>query len=154
VISPLLRERVRRLTRVRARDLLEVAAVFSAATRTEWGLRYRTLPATARALGVGTHAIQSATQETIVEPDRLALPAWAWRRARIAAIVMRRWPFGDTCLRRALVTGNRLAPLAPQLMIGVHAAEAPQDVEAHAWLRIGGVDLDPLAAEYLPFGAP
>jgi hypothetical protein len=67
---------------------------------------------------------------------------------------MSRWPFGDTCLRHALVTGNRLAALGPELVIGVRPAATPGGVDAHAWLRIGGVDLDPLAAGYLTFGVP
>lgn len=149
-----LRRLVRRLARVRARDLVELAAASVVAARAEWGLRYSTLPATARALGVGVHALGPADQPAWIEPDRFALPDWAWRRARIASFVMRRWPFGDTCLRRALVTGSRLGALDPEIMIGIRSAGAPQGIAAHAWLRIDGVDLDPLATEYLAFGAP
>ncbi len=151
--STTLRDRFRRLSRVRARDLVESAVVICVASRAEWSLRYRTLPTTARALGIGIAAVDPVLREAISAPDRFALPEWAWRRARIAAFVMRRWPFGDTCLRRALVIGNRLAVLAPDLVIGIRAATS-RDVDAHAWLRISGVDLDPLAADYLAFGEP
>jgi Transglutaminase-like superfamily len=154
VTSLELRRLVRRLAKVRARDLVELAAALLVATRAEWGLRYSTLPATALALGVGVHAMEPAEQPARIQPDRFALPGWAWRRARIASLVMRRWPFGDTCLRHALVTGSRLAALDPEIMIGIRAAAAPQGIAAHAWLRIDGVDLDPLATEYLAFGAP
>ncbi len=150
MIPALSPERVRRLLRLRPRDVAEVVAVCGAAVRAEWGLRRRTLPATAGALGVTFRAVPSADDQ-IVAPDRLALPPWAWRRARIARAVMRFWPLGDTCLRRALVTGNRLSDLGPELVIGIRAGAAPR-VDAHAWLRIAGVDLDPLATEYLAFG--
>jgi transglutaminase superfamily protein len=128
--------------------------VLHAAARVEWGLRRHSLPATAGALGVGLFAGGAPSDGAPSSPDRLELPAWAWRRTRIALVIMRRWPFGDTCLRRALVIGNRLAPLAPELVIGVRPAAAPRGIQAHAWLRIDGVDLDPLATEYLAFGWP
>lgn len=148
------RARLRKLARARPKDFFEAAAVLRAASRVEWGLRRRTLPATAGALGVALFAGGLPSDRTPAPPERLALPPWAWRRARIAFIIMRRWPFGDTCLRRALVMGNRLARLAPELVIGVRPAATTRGVDAHAWLRIGGVDLDPLASEYLAFGAP
>ena len=147
------RDRLRRLGHARPRDVAEAAAALTAATRMEWGLRRHTLPTTAGLLGLTLFAGGAPSDELPSPPDRLDLPAWAWRRARIAALVMRGWPFGDTCLRRALVTGNRLASLAPELVIGVRASSASPGLDAHAWLRIQGVDLDPLAAEYLAFGA-
>ena len=147
------RARLRRLARARPKDLVEAAAVLSAAARVEWSLRRHTLPATAGILGVALFAGEVPSDGAPTSPDRLDLPAWAWRRTRIAFIIMRRWPFGDTCLRRALVIGNRLAPLAPELVIGVRSNSVERGFDAHAWLRIDGVDLDPLAVEYLAFGA-
>ena len=143
------------LVHVRPLDLVEVAAVVGAATRAEWGLRRRTLPATADALGVRLRepAADGADAARTAD-DGTALPDWAVRRAHIAEIVMRRWPLGDTCLRRALVTGNRLAALSPELVIGVRPVTAGARVDAHAWVHVCGVDLDPLAPGYFALGAP
>jgi hypothetical protein len=155
VIPPL-----ERMRRARPRDFAEVAAVMITAARVEWGLRRRTLPATARALGLAFSpsasgsAAAAADETDSYGADLRRLPAWATRRARIAALVMRGWPFGDTCLRRALVTGSRLSSLAPELVIGVRGREEPGGIDAHAWLRVDGIDLDPIASEFLAFGSP
>lgn len=53
---------------------------------------------------------------------------WATNRVFV------RWPFGDTCLRRALVLGYHFRSEDPLLRVGVGAAEAG-DVVAHAWLE-------------------
>jgi hypothetical protein len=58
--------------------------------------------------------------------------------------VLRHWPFGDTCLRQALVGGHRLRRLNPTLHVGV--AKQGGEVRAHAWLVVAGVVIDPLYA--------
>ncbi len=146
-------ERTRKLRRARPRDAVELLAICAATLRVEWCLRRQTLPVTARSLGMALFADGAPVDTEPTLPAPFALPAWAWRRARIVDVVMRRWPFGDTCLRRTLVTGNRLARLDPELVIGVRVATTRRAIDAHAWLRIDGVDLDPLATEYLAFGA-
>jgi hypothetical protein len=156
VIAP----RVERMRRVRPRDFVEVGAVMVTAARVELALRRRTLPATAQALGLAFSPSASgraanAADETDSSGAGLRpLPAWATRRVSIAALVMRAWPFGDTCLRRALVTGSRLSSLAPELVIGVRGRSEPGGIDAHAWLRVDGIDLDPIASEYFAFGSP
>ena len=62
------------------------------------------------------------------------------------------WPFGNTCLRRALVMGNRLAEFEPELVLGVRPNSEASRFDAHAWVRIGTVDLDPLASDYSVLG--
>ncbi|MCU1459179.1 MAG: hypothetical protein JWL73_3271 [Actinomycetia bacterium] len=146
-----MRGRLHTLRRARPSDAIEAVVIVTVAARVEWSLRRRGLPATAGGLGL-TLLGGPADDEPAGVPDRFALPDWAWRRARIARIVLRRWPFGDTCLRRALVIGNRLATLRPELVIGVRPTTNERGVDAHAWLRIQGVDLDPLASSYLAFG--
>jgi hypothetical protein len=64
---------------------------------------------------------------------------------------MPRWPFGDTCLRRCLVLGQRLRHLDPVLRIGV-AVGGDGSWSAHSWLEIGGRSLDVEAEKYARFG--
>jgi hypothetical protein len=56
--------------------------------------------------------------------------------ARLYAV----WPFGDTCLRRALVLGHHLRDQSPVLRIGV-TAEKCEPVAAHAWVETTDVTL-------------
>ena len=61
--------------------------------------------------------------------------------------VFRHLPFNDTCLRRALVLGQRIRRVDPTLVIGVRHDECGA-LAAHAWLVVGGVALDPLSTEF------
>lgn len=72
------------------------------------------------------------------------------RRVRATRRIMRHWPFGDTCLRQALVSGSLLRRRSPALVVGV--ARIDGEIRAHAWLRIDGGVLDPLgaASSYTP----
>ena len=67
--------------------------------------------------------------------------------------VLRHWPFGDTCLRQALVCGWLLRRLGPVLQLGV--AKVDGEVRAHAWLVVGGTVVDPrrAVASYQPLAA-
>jgi hypothetical protein len=65
--------------------------------------------------------------------------------------VLRRWPFGDgRCLRRSLALGHGLRRRGTVMRIGV--ARQDGDVEAHAWIEVGGVSVgdDP---RFAAFGA-
>jgi hypothetical protein len=64
-------------------------------------------------------------------------------RARATRAVLRRWPFGDGCLREALVLGRMLRDEEPRLVIGV--GNASGDIVAHAWLETprGSIGHDP-----------
>lgn len=67
---------------------------------------------------------------------------------------MRHWPLGDTCLRQALVSGQRIRGLNPNLHVGV--AKVGSEVRAHAWLTVGDTVIDPMraAGTYLPLSTP
>src|SRR4051794_24054353 len=125
----------------------EVAVVVLTATRIEVGLRSDNLPSLAERLGLRVD-VASGTG-----PDGAApiLPVWSRRRLRAVSLVMGRWPFGGTCLRRALVAGQRLRALDPVLRIGIRRSVGALD--AHAWLEIGGVSLDPMASDFSPLGS-
>jgi len=130
----------------RARQLLDpqfaVAAVVALVV--EIGLSISTVPRVTRLLGirnVGDLEVMSAGAAVDVD--------WIRRRSTQVHRVFRRWPFGNTCLRRALVLGQRIRRLDPLLVIGVRHDEAGR-LLAHAWLVVGGTALDPMAAHYAP----
>lgn len=117
-------------------------ATVGAVVATELGLR--TVGVRRLAGWLGVQLGDAAGFATVDDPPDL--PRWALRRLRTVDRVMTWWPFGDTCLRRAFVDALRLRRLRPVLIIGVRLAE--DAVEAHAWLRIDGRDLDPEAAAF------
>lgn len=136
---------VRRLRSVPPRQWPAFGAAAAVAVAVEVGLRTLKLPVLARIMGV---PLKLDGGPSVLPADRadLPLPAWARVRLKVARRVMGRWPFGDTCLRRALVSGQRLRRLRPRLRVGV--AKVDDEFRAHAWLEIDGVSLDPAAASF------
>lgn len=130
-----------------ARDVREVVVVVAIAVVVELGLRLSTLPATTRRLGV-TLDVTDRGQAAGPAGRLPVLPVTARRQVRAVQLVVGHWPFGDTCLRRCLVLGQRLRRLDPVLVIGVRTTSTGA-VAAHSWLVIGGHSLDPTSREYL-----
>lgn len=112
------------------------------ATGVELGLRTMTLPRLARLLGTPLDTEEAATTTHSGPPPGLSVGER--RKVRAVRRVMRHWPFGDTCLRQALVCGQRLRRLHPTLHLGV--AKIDGQIRAHAWLVIDGAVLDLLAS--------
>jgi hypothetical protein len=141
-----LRQRLRRL----ATEFPQTMAALLVAILVEVGLRAVHLDRLAGWLGVPLATTEAAAVD---EPLR-SLPPWARARVRATRRVMRHWPFGDTCLRQALVSGGLLRRLRPTLRVGV--ARIDGEVRAHAWLVIRGAILDPLgaASSYQPLSRP
>jgi Transglutaminase-like superfamily len=109
----------------------------------ELGLRLMGLPRLLRLLD-----LQMSTDGTAARAGHPVLPVWARRRMRNVDRCMSRWPAGDTCLRRALVSGQRLRTLGPVLRLGVRLQDT--QVHAHAWLEIDGQSLDPHTEGFAP----
>lgn len=132
----------------RARRLLDPQLIAAAvvALVVEIGLSISTVPRVVRLLGI--RLAQDHDGVPVGAPADL--PA-VWIRRRYVEVnrVFRRWPFGNTCLRRALVLGHRIRRLDPVLVIGVRHGEDGQ-LAAHAWLVVGDIALDPLASNYAP----
>lgn len=137
--------RIRRLVP----ELPETAVALVVAAVVEVGLKVTTLPKLAGWLGVPLDTRGPGTAaETMSGPRTATLPARAALQVRATRRVLRHWPFGDTCLRQALISGQRLRRMHPALHVGV--AKIDDEIKAHAWLVIHGVVLDPLrgAASY------
>lgn len=131
----------------RARRLLDPQFVAAAgiAVVVEIGLSVSTVPRVARLLGVriarGDEAEPFATMSD-------AHAAWVGRRHVEVNRILRWSPIADTCLRRALILGQRIRRLDPVLVIGVRHDDGV--LAAHAWLVVAGVALDPLASRFAP----
>lgn len=132
------------------KDLSRAASAVFVAALVELGLRTVALDRLAAGLGV---PLATTEARQVAEPMR-TLPPWARARVRATRRVLRHWPFGDTCLRQALVSGRLLRHLRPTLQVGV--ARIDGEVRAHAWLVIQGAILDPLgaASSYQPLTTP
>jgi hypothetical protein len=112
------------------------------AVAVEVGLRTLRLPTLTRWAGVPLADERAGASPS---PQALDLPPDALRRLRMAARVMRYWPFDEKCLRRCLVSGRRIRSLQPTLALGVAVIDG--EVKAHAWLTVDGVSLDPWGAQ-------
>lgn len=127
----------------RARATRRRIGVIATAALVEVCLQLRLpLPRVAAALGSPLRTGPVADLQD--EPPRLL--RWALQELYDVDRVLRRWPFGDTCLRRCLVAGRRLRGVSPELVLGVMRKDGV--ILAHSWLEVGGHPLDPSAAEY------
>lgn len=124
-------------------DLARTAMALALAVVVEVGLHTVRLPVLARVLGVPLDT-DAPRQDEVTEP--VIVPRWARRRLTAARRALRHWPFGDSCLRVALVGGCLVRRLDPVLRIGVTKHEG--EIKAHAWLEIGGLSLDPGSVEF------
>ena len=118
----------------------------------EVGLKTRPLPALAERLGTPL-AEPDADRTSPAEATSKNFTYKEWIRLRAIDRVLRRWPFGDTCLRRSLVWGHSLRARSPRLQIGV-ARDGVGTIIAHSWLVFGdemSLGLDP-DVTYLPLG--
>lgn len=137
--------------RLRLSEVPSLCAALALAVVVEVGLRTTTLPRLARALG--TPLAVDGSDAYAAPADAVLLPDWAVLRMHSVRRVLRHWPFGDTCLRQALVCGWLLRRLRPALQLGV--AKVDGEVRAHAWLVVGGTVVDPRRAvsSYQPLTA-
>jgi hypothetical protein len=136
--------------RVRPVEVPSLLAALATAVVVEAGLRTTTLPRLAAALRTPL-AVEELS--TYAERPTFVLSPPDLRRVDAARRVLRHWPFGDTCLRQALVCGWLLRRLRPALQLGV--AKVDGEVRAHAWLVVHGTVVDPRRAvsSYLPLTA-
>ncbi|GAB3254600.1 hypothetical protein GCM10027448_21830 [Nocardioides dilutus] len=131
-------------------EVPDLCGALALAAVVEVGLRTTSLPRLARALGtpLAVDGFDGYAEPAAATP----LPLWAVRRMHAAQRVLRHWPFGDSCLRQALVSGRLVRRLSPALQLGV--AKVDGEVHAHAWLVVGGTVVDPRRAvsSYQPLG--
>lgn len=115
----------------------------------EIGMRSLSLPRLARLAGMrlGTQSRRAAdANNPVTEMLTPEQRRRVWATERVYAV----WPFGDTCLRRALVLGHHLRDQSPVLRIGVSAdssargsvtAGKSEPIAAHAWVDTTDVTL-------------
>ena len=133
---------------VGVRHTVEVLRVLIVAALVEVGLRTATLPRVA-----GWCGIELDLESGGVAPrSGICLPRGAEAPVRAVVAVMAHWPFGDTCLRRCLVLGQRVRDLEPVLRMGVAVGEDGA-FSAHSWLEIQGQSLDVESRSFRQFSA-
>lgn len=137
-----------RAGRFRPRRIVALARALLLLVVLEVGVRALRLPRLCALLGirlnpVGTGTAAPAPGALSVSGDFSDLALWGHEQValRSADTALRRGPFQDTCLRRALCAGWILRRHQPELWIGVKKAGGA--VSAHAWLVADGVHLDP-----------
>jgi hypothetical protein len=136
---------LRLILRMPWRRKVEFIVVLSLAAASEVTIRMLTLPRAARLFAVRL----DSGGEPQVAPEcssTATLPPWAVRRLAVVQAVMRHWPIDGVCLRESLVAGQRIRRLDPVMKVGVR--RGTDGVTAHAWLQVGGVDLDPSAIKF------
>lgn len=126
-------------------DLGRTLGAFLLAAVVEVGLRTLRLPRLSRLLGV---PLDTAARREPDDVGTVVVPHRARRRLAATRRALKYWPFGDSCLRVALVGGFLVRDLDPVLRIGV--AKHDGEVKAHAWLEVGGLSLDPGAVDFAP----
>lgn len=126
-------------------DLVRTAAALVLVAVVEVGLRTLRLPLLTRLVGV---PLDTSAREQRESPEPVIVPRWARRRLSATRRALKYWPFGDTCLRFALVGGFLVRRLEPVLRIGVASHEG--QIKAHAWLEVGGLSLDPGSVDFAP----
>lgn len=137
--------------RLTARELVRKAwwcgRAVTAALVAEIGLRLLPLATTARLMGVPLDLGRGDPEPgPPTHPDAsvaMAAAATSW--------VLRRWPPGDTCLRRALVAGHLLRHHRARLRLG--AACAGEGLAGHAWIELGDGQTLGYASGVVPFTA-
>ena len=137
--------------KVPLREVPAITVALALTCAVEVGLRTLSLPRMARLVGAPLRSTESPTAPQV---RGARLGTRGRRQARAVQRVMRHWPFGDTCLRHALVAGHRLRRFDPELVVGV--AKIDGEIRAHAWLEFDTGLYDPLhaAQDYLPLGSP
>lgn len=140
---------VRAALRLPPRHWLAVLRTLAIAVFVESSIRILPLPRLARLMRVPLRLGPETAQEGA------ARPSWTGRereRLDVAVRFMRHWPWGNTCLRNALVVGNTIRHRDPRLRVGVALVDG--EVKAHAWLEVDGASLDSAgSATFAPLDA-
>lgn len=139
---------LKRASRLPVRHGYALIVTMASAAVVEAGLRVMALPRLARALGVPLSSSPPDGEPPSSDPSVLTPPQQ--RRVWATDVVYRNWPFGDTCLRRALVLGRVLREEQPVLRIGVTRDEG---VLAHAWVETSRLSIGAQRA-YTPLTQP
>ena len=125
-------------------DLMIATRLAGWAAVIEISLRTTTLSRLSRIVGIrvqvdGAHARPGSTADVKLSPGES-------RQLDLAGRVLRRGPFNDSCLRRAMLAARVLRGRSHAVRIGVRKVDGV--VKAHAWLELDGVSLDPDAVDF------
>ena len=139
---------IERLKQIRPVDIAQITALAALLARAELLLRTRPIAEAAAA-----HHVGFLRTPGDVDPDvapNLHYSPTEWRWIKNQRRLLKRWPWDKSCLRRSLLLGWILRDRDPDLMIGARADE-DGEIRAHAWIRLGRLDLDIESQNYLTF---
>jgi len=130
--------KIRTVLRVGPSGWSRIGHTLLVARRIERSLKHEQLDVTASRFGA---RLSFGPPDRVAE--RLSISDAERAELRIALAVLRTGPGNGTCLRRALVMADVLQHHRPVLRVGV-TKEAGL-VEAHAWLEVSGIAVDPMS---------
>lgn len=125
------------------RSALAHVRAFAVLLLVEVGIRSLPLPQLCRLLGIRLRPVGAPGP-----PRTTPLPWWGRHGVTATDRLLARWPFGDTCLRRALLVAHILRPLHPVVCLGLR--RRGDGVIGHAWIEVDGQSLDGDLADVLP----
>ena len=138
-------------TRLRALgmvDAIQIGRLSAKLVHIELLLRRRPISEVAPRFGV--QFLRPSDDQRQAQDPNIRYTADEWRWVKNHRRVVKRWPWDKSCLRRSLLLGWILRHRHPDLMIGARSGEDGQ-IEAHAWIRLDGVDMDIESRSYLTF---
>jgi hypothetical protein len=121
---------------------LVMTRVLTLALQVEYLVRTRTFPDMCKALSL------SLSDDLRVTTGLIRLTPSEIRSLRCAELLMRHWPWDDTCLRRSLVHARLLRHRGAHVRLGVRRTSG--QLRAHAWVEGAGLPIDPEAAGFFP----
>ena len=144
-MQPVTPNRLQRVRALRPADMVQMVVLAATLLEIEFRLQTSAVQRTAERFGVtflpdSDHHVTGGVVMHTAEEGR-------WLRN--AQRVFKRWPLDRSCLRRSLILGWILRAHEPGIVLGVRHHDGA--IAAHAWVRIGDVDLDPEAGDFTPF---
>ena len=137
-----------RLRGLRLVDVVQISRLSIELVRIDFLLRRRPIAEVAPRFGV--HFLRPEDARRQADDPNVRYTADEWRWVKNHRRVVKRWPWDKSCLRRSLLLGWILRHRGPDLMIGARSGSDGQ-IEAHAWIRLDGVDMDIESRNYVTF---
>ena len=129
-------------------DIVQILRLSAKLLQIEILLRRRPIATVAPRFGV--QFLRSPDERPHADDPNIRYTADEWRWVKNHKRIVKRWPWDKSCLRRSLLLGWILRHREPDLMIGARTGD-DGTIEAHAWIRLDGVDMDIEAQNYLAF---
>ena len=139
---------LQRLREIAISDVIQLARLSVKMLRIE--LLLRTQPVASVVPRFGVNFLRSEHEQPRSDDPNIRYTPQEWQWVKNHKRIVKRWPWDKSCLRRSLLLGWILRHRDPDLMIGARTGD-DGEIEAHAWIRLDGVDLDIESRSYTAF---